>query len=603
MDTEEPVQASFGPNIATKVDGPSNVGGIAETDIANERYALGGMLGRGGMGEVLEAVDHQIGREVAVKRMRAEAPSEKQIARFLREARIQGRLEHPAIVPVHELGRDANGKPYFAMKKLQGRTLAELIKAGPSVAAERASSSMIGRGVPLQRMLRAIADVCLAVELAHQRGFVHRDLKPDNIVLGEYGETYVLDWGVAKVTGEDDSAFASVDATELVTAAGAAVGTPGYMAPEQAKALPDVDGRADVYSLGCIMFEVLVGERLHPVGPAGMKTAVAGIESRPSKRVKDRDIPPELDEIVVEATATDRTKRIQTARELGERIQQFLDGDRDHALRCELARHHLSTATAAFATQDRSTAMREAGRALALDPQLHAAGELITQMMIEPPPELPAEVVKAFEHESADVIRATLLANVVSAGFFALWVPLVLLFATPDQRIYAALMALLAVASISFQYLLAKGGRAFLIVPLLSVHILLVVVSSRMFTPLLMGPALAAVTAMGFMTGPQYRKRQATLVVVLCTLAVLGPLFAERVGWLSETIVAHDGGAWIRAPMLAGSEAGMWLMGFFTLSVVFSAVVLARGMKIAERGARQRMHLQAWQLRQLVSSS
>jgi serine/threonine-protein kinase len=600
MDKDELVQGSFGPSFVTKVDGPSPMGGIAETDIANERYALGGMLGRGGMGEVLEAVDHQIGREVAVKRMRAEAPSEKQIARFLREARIQGRLEHPAIVPVHELGRDANGKPYFAMKKLQGRTLAELIKAGPS---ERASSSLISRGVPLQRMLRAIADVCLAVELAHQRGFVHRDLKPDNIVLGEYGETYVLDWGVAKVTGEDDSALSSVDSTELVTAVGAAVGTPGYMAPEQARALPDVDGRADVYSLGCIMFEVLVGERLHPVGAAGMETAVTGIESRPSRRAKDRDIPPELDEIVVEATATEREQRIHTARALGERIQQFLDGDRDLALRRQLAAQHLSSATAAFATDDRATAMREAGRALALDPQLHAAGELITRMMIEPPPELPAEVVKAFEHESADVIRATLLANVVSAGFFVLFVPLVLLLAGPEQRIYAAVIAVLAVVSIGIQYLLGKGGRAHLIVPLLAVHVLLVVITSRMFTPILMGPALAAVTAMGFMTGPQYRKRQASLVVVLCTFAVLGPLLAEQVGWLSPTIVAHDGAAWIRAPMVAGSQSGIWLMAFFTFSVVLTSVVLARAMKIAERGARQRMHLQAWQLRQLVSSS
>ena len=578
-------------------DEPRHGAGSAGTDIANARYALGTLLGRGGMGEVLEAVDHQVGREVAIKRMRAEQPSDKQIARFMREARIQGRLEHPAIVPVHEIGLDAKGRPYFAMKKLAGRTIAELLKAG----GERRPSTNTIRPVPLQRMLRAIADVCLAVELAHERGFVHRDLKPDNIVLGEYGETYVIDWGVAKVTGEDDSALVSVDSTELVTAVGAAVGTPGYMAPEQARALPDVDRRADVYSLGCVLFEVLTGERLHPSGPAGMKSAVRGIESRPSLRAKDRDIPPELDELVVQATATDREHRIPTARELGERIQQFLDGDRDHALRRQLAREHLDRATTSFAAQDRAPAMREAGRALALDPTLHAAGELITRMMIEPPPKLPAEVVKAFEHESSDVIRATLHASIISTAIIMMFVPFVLLISGRDHVPYVGALVALPLASIGCQYMLAKGGRAFLIAPMLAVHVLLVVLVSRMYTPLLFGPSIAAVTAFGFMTGPQYRKRQATFVVLMCTAAVIGPLVAERLGWLSPTIVAHDGAAWVRAPMLAGSDAGLWMMGFYTFAIVVSSVVIARAMKLAERGARQRMHLQAWQLRQLVS--
>jgi len=536
-------------------DEPRHGAGSAGTDIANARYALGTLLGRGGMGEVLEAVDHQVGREVAIKRMRAEQPSDKQIARFMREARIQGRLEHPAIVPVHEIGLDAKGRPYFAMKKLAGRTIAELLKAG----GERRPSTNTIRPVPLQRMLRAIADVCLAVELAHERGFVHRDLKPDNIVLGEYGETYVIDWGVAKVTGEDDSALVSVDSTELVTAVGAAVGTPGYMAPEQARALPDVDRRADVYSLGCVLFEVLTGERLHPAGPAGMKSAVRGIESRPSLRAKDRDIPPEL------------------------------------------AREHLDRATTSFAAQDRAPAMREAGRALALDPTLHAAGELITRMMIEPPPKLPAEVVKAFEHESSDVIRATLHASIISTAIIMMFVPFVLLISGRDHVPYVGALVALPLASIGCQYMLAKGGRAFLIAPMLAVHVLLVVLVSRMYTPLLFGPSIAAVTAFGFMTGPQYRKRQATFVVLMCTAAVIGPLVAERLGWLSPTIVAHDGAAWVRAPMLAGSDAGLWMMGFYTFAIVVSSVVIARAMKLAERGARQRMHLQAWQLRQLVS--
>src|SRR5689334_11249931 len=158
--------------------------------LAADRYRLGDRLGRGGMGAVYTARDLQIGRDVAVKRLHAGAVTDHNLQRFMREACIQGRLEHPAIVPVHELGVDADGVPFFVMKKLAGTTLARLIADGAPGT----------RG----RMLRAFAEVCLAVELAHTRGFLHRDLKPENIVLGDFGEVYVIDWGVAKAIGSHD---------------------------------------------------------------------------------------------------------------------------------------------------------------------------------------------------------------------------------------------------------------------------------------------------------------------------------------------------------------------------------------------------------------
>ena len=160
--------------------------------VVGGRYKLGRRIGKGGMGEVMAARDEQIARDVAVKRMRAANPSERSIQRFLREAKVQGRLEHPAIVPVHEIGRDTDGLPYFVMKKLTGTSLAKILEDHETV--------------PLQRVLRAFADVCLAVELAHNRGVVHRDLKPDNIMLGDYGEVYVLDWGLAKLVSSSVSA-------------------------------------------------------------------------------------------------------------------------------------------------------------------------------------------------------------------------------------------------------------------------------------------------------------------------------------------------------------------------------------------------------------
>src|SRR5512143_2129854 len=161
------------------------------------RYRIGDVLGQGGMGEVLSARDEQIGRPVAIKRLRVENPSQEVLARFLREARIQGRLEHPAVVPVHELWNEG-GQPFFVMKQLAGTTLADVI---PKLALRDRRAL---EDFTLQRLLRAFAEVCLAIEFAHTRQVVHRDLKPANVVLGDFGEVYVLDWGIARITEVTD---------------------------------------------------------------------------------------------------------------------------------------------------------------------------------------------------------------------------------------------------------------------------------------------------------------------------------------------------------------------------------------------------------------
>src|SRR5437660_492825 len=134
-------------------------------------YALGDVIGKGGMGEVVVAYDRRVGRDVAIKRMRADAPRDADVERFLREARIQARLDHPAIAPVHEIGRDPTGRPYFVMKRLRGTTLAKQLADAPATP---------------PHALRTFADVCLAVEFAHSRGVVHRDLKPSNVMIGDF---------------------------------------------------------------------------------------------------------------------------------------------------------------------------------------------------------------------------------------------------------------------------------------------------------------------------------------------------------------------------------------------------------------------------------
>ncbi|MCW5801498.1 MAG: serine/threonine protein kinase, partial [Deltaproteobacteria bacterium] len=285
LDTSAPSGATSGARRTEAVGG----GG------ARVRYTLGAMLGKGGMGEVVSARDEQLGRSVAVKRLRAGLDEQDQIvARFVREARIQGRLDHPAIVPVHELWHDAEGRPCFAMKQLAGRTLADVIE---KLAAGDAATV---REFPVQRLLRAFAEVCLAIEFAHTRGVVHRDLKPANIVLGDFGEVYVLDWGIARVVDEPvPAARPSFPDLQLLgdeaTSIGAMIGTPGYMPPEQIQGEADVDARADIYALGCVLFELLARSALHPRGREGIGSALAGdVDARPSVRAPGLDIAPEL---------------------------------------------------------------------------------------------------------------------------------------------------------------------------------------------------------------------------------------------------------------------------------------------------------------------
>jgi serine/threonine-protein kinase len=248
MDRDDPqlggadtVATSDGSSYPVARDAPAVADGAPRlTSGSLARYHLEKVLGVGGMGEVVSAQDQQLGRSVAIKRMRADNPTPEATARFLREARIQGRLDHPAVVPVHELKHDEHGQPFFVMKQLTGTTLAAALEK-PEAAASR------------RKHLRAFVDVCLAIEFAHTRGVVHRDLKPSNIMLGDFGEVYVLDWGIARVADEAKrrETFSDVDSLGGDgTATGAVLGTAGYMAPEQLRGVADLDGRADVYALG-----------------------------------------------------------------------------------------------------------------------------------------------------------------------------------------------------------------------------------------------------------------------------------------------------------------------------------------------------------------
>ena len=558
-----------------------------------DRYRLGRRIGKGGMGEVMAARDEQVARDVAIKRMRAAAPSERAIQRFLREAMVQGRLEHPAIVPVHEIGKDSDGLPYFVMKKLTGTPLAKFLEDPATL--------------PLQRVLRAFADVCLAVEFAHVRGVVHRDLKPDNIMLGDFGEVYVLDWGVAKIVGEDDGDFADIGSGsgEHATRAGTAMGTPGYMAPEQVRGQSDVDGRADVYTLGCLLFEILAGEPLHPRGNAGMQAALAPVDARPSVRAPDRDIAPELDALCVQATALVRDERIQTARELGERIERYLDGDRDLGLRRSLAREHLDRARAAFAAGDgddnRRTAMREAAAAIALDPALAGAAELVGRLMLEPPRETPREVAEAIAADDIREARGIGRAGVGAVIGSLMFIPLLYWIAPRGSAYIPALAALLlldgCVALYSMRAKVPKPGLVVL------ANTLIVIMVARMFSPILIAPGVAASLTMAMVLTPRYSwlSSPATIIVLMIG-AVTGPLLLEQLGTLSTTMSVSPEGVLFAAPALAGRLEGptIFVGALYAVALITASAVAGYTIRLRAQKAQQHLHLQAWQLRQLV---
>src|ERR1043165_605307 len=360
----------------------------SDPHVEERRYDVGHVIGRGGMGEVLAAHDIQIGREAAIKRLHADRPTQGQLARFLREARIQGRLEHPSIPPVHEIAHDDEGRPYFTMRRLEGVTLAETLHDPKSP-------------FPRQRLLRAFVEICHAVDLAHSQRIVHRDLKPANILLGRRGEVYVLDWGIAR----------ELDAPDAFS--GIVLGTPGYMAPEQIRGERDLDERVDIYALGCMLFEILTGRPLHPRGDSGIEHALRG------ELPYDADSPLELANACRRATQVHRTQRFASVSELGEVVQRFLDGDRDLEQRRALARHHLTSARDAFLSrrddnERRTIVMREAGKALALDPTLDGPAELIGRLMLDPPTTKPAAVEQ--ELRELDLRGAKLMSRVAIAA-------------------------------------------------------------------------------------------------------------------------------------------------------------------------------------------
>jgi len=575
------VTAATDDAFATTEPDPDGDDAIA-VELPEPGYELGSVIGCGGMGEVFLARDRRIGRDVAIKRMRAARPTRTALARFLREARIQARLDHPAIVPVHELGIDELGRPYFAMKRLAGVTLAH----------------RLADGVSQNRILRAFVEVCLAVEFAHSRGVVHRDLKPSNIMLGRFGEVYVLDWGVARIMSEPLRFPSQPDVEPFAeaTQTGALLGTPGYMAPEQIKCEP-VTPAVDVYALGAILFEILAKEPLHPRGQAALASTLTAPQDMPSRRRTDGSVPPELDAVCNAALVEDPAARL-TAHQLAERVEAYLDGDRDLERRRMLAAEHLAIAREAFGTGDRAVAMRRAGRALALDPKSSEAAELVSSLMVTPPATLPDEVLESITTAERQLSRQRITHAVLAyVSPFVLWPVIPFMHVKSWEWLGTFYFMLAAVAAVSL-FMGRRSGHVNL--PFLLVaNLVTVVLWSRLAGPFVLTPALLCGLMLAFASNREMIARP-WLLLSWGAVAIFLPFVLEWIGLLERTWYMTDTGLVSRSMMFGAGGAELVTMilanAVFVLVVGSFASHLRRNLSRAQRD----LHVQAWHLRQLL---
>jgi len=306
----------------------------AATD-AEGRFRIVRFHDRGALGEVYVARDQQLHRIVALKRIKLDHAADKdKRARFVVEAEITGRLEHPGIVPVYGLGTYDDGRPFYAMRFIRGDNLKAAIEQFHQ--AEAKGRDPGERTLALLKLLRRFLDVCNAIDYAHSRGVLHRDLKPGNIMLGKFGETLVVDWGLAKTVGRPEAApaSASMDERTLVpqsgsdlrgTELGARLGTPAYMSPEQAVGrIADLGPASDVYGLGATLYCLLTGRA--PFNDPDIAELLRKVERGdfpPPRKLKGW-IDPALEAICLKAMATNPDDRFKTPRALADDVEHWL---------------------------------------------------------------------------------------------------------------------------------------------------------------------------------------------------------------------------------------------------------------------------------------
>lgn len=581
---------------------------LLEGDALARRYEPLEELGRGGMGAVTLCLDRQLGRRVAMKTI-APGLDRRRSAhhRFVREVRIQGQLEHPAVVPVYDLGRTPDGALFFTMKRVRGETLEAIVKARAEAPDARPLPSR-------HRLLTAFGQVCLAVDFAHQRGVLHRDLKPANVMLGDFGEVYVLDWGLAELDHGHGAPSPLERPAGGEARPGAIVGTPGYMAPEQAEGRVDALSPAtDVYALGAILFELLTARPLHEGTSVAelVASTLGGVEARPSVRAPEAEVPPELEAIVLRATAARPEDRYSSARELHRDLEAYLDGERDEARRRALSAEHgeraRSLADRALATPTaaapRREAMREIGRSLALDPGNRDALSTLLRLLTSPPETLPPEVEESYARAQDQRMRWVARIAVVAYASMLLYLPF--LWASGIVRplpvaVFYGGVGIAALASWRVSRGVDVDWRAVL-VAMLGSNVGLAA-TATFFGPLFVTPALVATntTAYALYVDRRYR----SFAIGSAALLVGATLALFFTGCWPGTYALRDGAMTIHSGAL-GLEPTATLVFLSVVAlgtVLTSTVALGRARADLER-AEKRLHLQRWQIAAMVPAA
>ncbi len=582
-----------------------------ERDDFDARYALAEVLGQGGMGDVFAARDRRIGREVALKAARLDG-GEDVLGRFNRECRLQGQLDHPGVVPVYELGDMADGAPFFTMKRVRGDSLESVLRGcgrGDTKTTARFSRA---------RLLAAFVTVCQTVHFAHRRGVVHRDLKPANVMLGDFGEVYVIDWGIAKIATSRDAGAAfelallrerAVEAEPYSTSSGEVLGTLGYMSPEQLQDARSADARSNVYSLGAILFEILTYERLHPADRAVevADTTVKGVEARVRSAMRSKAIAPELEETCVCATALEPERRFASVEELLASVQRFLDGDRDVEARAKLADQEARLALRALEglssrPTSREVALEHAGRALALAPSHALAQEVVLRLMLDKPRkgDEPPEVLREIERTALQVYRR---GAVLGALLHAMWLPFIggLALARPRQPSALAAWAALDLTAIGLLVFCSRVTRraAPLHFATLVACLLATDAAARVVGPFVTVPGVVTLTTVTFLMLGKPTWYLPT--VALGTLGLVAPFSLELLGWVEPTTTFSLGEMRTVSPVVAlepSSTAFALAAGTVVLFVVlcFAALYFQRVLL----GNARRNALQQWNLSSLV---
>jgi serine/threonine-protein kinase len=565
------------------------------------RYAEGPLLGMGGMGEVRLHIDERIGRPVALKTLRSDIGSVHAMARFLREARVQGQLEHPGIVPVYDLATNERGRPYFTMKRVRGQTLGHILsrlRAGDADARARFSR---------HKLISAFVQVCLALEYAHERGVIHRDLKPGNVMLGSLGEVYVLDWGIAKATGDvipDDEDAPPRSAIPGMTRAGDLIGTPLYMSPEQLRAEHDsLDVRSDVFALGAILFEILTLS--HYRRPGTVEEMVKQGEQVRLPSSLSPDVPPELDAICARALAPDAAERFASALALAEALEGYLEGDRDQAARKALADKHLEAARARLAAgggadaEVRVGAMREALKALALSPDDVEVQRLLLSLVVDGSGTLPEPGEREFAEGDVEIRRQGTRFGIW--GYFS-WLaslPLAIWAGVRDWTIPALLTGLTLTCIVVASVLLRRGMRhTYHGVFLAVLSAAVVVLSSGWLGPFVLVPIAACATSVMFVLHSN-RAERPWLLGVWASAALL-PFAGEALGVFPPAFTFR-GGELVLHPRIIELPPGPTLIAMAYTSVSFLVLlcVFVGRLRDRQRAAERRLFVQAWHLRQL----